>query len=60
MKRYGEGHCAECDCITSHHDGDDWICPDCHDDAIYAQAEDYRLDDSRHGLAEELNYYPVR
>ena len=55
MIPYGEGRCCECDCITGHHDGDDWICPDCLDDAIRAQASEDRHNDPRHGQAAELN-----
>ena len=55
MNRVGEGRCSECDTITCHHDGDDWLCRDCLNDAIEAQAQDERLDDPRHGQAEYLN-----
>ena len=55
MRYHGEGRCCECDRTTEHHDGDDWICEDCQDDAIKAQDRDHELDDPRHGQAEELN-----
>ena len=49
------GICIQCGHETEDRHGEEWIHDDCNDALVDEQREDERLDDPRHGQADNLN-----